>query len=122
MTVSTKVAPPNSVLLIEDSSGGEVPVSMSRSLVAATASCIAIGCRPEDDGETEISLGRSQEMGGGEQLVFEGSLRTPSRRLAVRTVYGATLLDMTVQAAETTVRIWANDPSEPDRIGIGIIG
>lgn len=121
MTISTRLAPPNSVVLVEDSSGGEVPVSMNQSLISSTDSCIAVGCRAEDDGETEIVLGYSGNVDTGEQPVFDGLLRTPSRKLVVRTVLGITLLEMPVSETETKLRIWVNDPTEPNQIAVGVV-
>lgn len=77
MAVSTRVAPPNSLVLIEDSSGSDIPTSMNQSLIAATDSCIAIGCRAEDDGETEIVLEHCSSVDTDDRLEFEGLLRTP---------------------------------------------
>ena len=65
MATSTRVKPPNSLVLVEDSSGGELPTSMNQSLIAATASCVAVGCRSEDDGETEIVLGHCSGVDTG---------------------------------------------------------
>jgi hypothetical protein len=122
MKTSTRLAPPHSLVLIEDSNGGEIPDSMSQSLIATTDSCIAVGCRAEDDGETEIVLGDCKNMNiSSEQPMFDGFLQTPSRKLAVRTVLGATLLEISVLESNTRLMIWANDPTEPDHIAIGIV-
>lgn len=121
MATSTRVNAPSSLVLVEDSSGGDLPTSMNHSLIAATASCVAVGCRAEDDGETEIVLGHCSGVDTGKEPVFEGLLQTPNRRLAIRTVHGVTLLEMPVPATETTVRIWVNDSREPDRIAVGVL-
>lgn len=121
MINSTKLFLPNSVALIEDLSGGEVPVSMSHALIAATESCIAVGGKSESDGETAINLGDVDSVNTGEQPVFEGVLKTPSRKVVVRTVTGDTLLSMPVPSTETNIKIWANDSIEPDCISVGII-
>lgn len=121
MTTAIQAAPPNSVILVEDFGGGEVPKSMSQSLVAATLTCIAVGCRAEDDGETEIIVGLDNELNVQDPVVFEGRLRTPSGRLVIRNVLGATLLEMPVTSSTTELRILANDPHEPDRITVGIV-
>ena len=121
MTSSTKKVVPNSVILIEDQSGGEIPNSMNQSLIAATASCIAVGCRAEDDGETEIILGHCDNVASDKQPMFEGALRTPSQKLVVRTVLGDTLLEMPVATAETKLIIWVNDQTEPDHIVVGVM-
>ena len=121
MTTSTRIAPPNSVVLIEDSHGGAIPTSMNQSLIATTDSCIAVGCRAEDDGETEITLGPCDKVDTGERSVFEGTLRTPNRKVVIRTVHGVKLLEMAVPMTETTLKVWVNDPSEPDHIAVGIV-
>lgn len=121
MAAWLRVVPPNSLILVEDSNGGDIPTSMNRSLVAATNSCIAVGCRTEVDGETEINFEHCSNIDTGDQLEFEGLLQTPSRKIVVRTTHGVTLLEMPVAATETKLRIWANDPNEPDRLTIGIM-
>jgi len=115
-----RIAPPNSLVLIEDRDGGVIPDSMNQSLVAVTDSCIAVGCRAEDDGETEIILGVSASLDIGGYLVFEGCLRTPSKRVVVRNVLGDTLLEAPALATKTQLKIWANDLTEPDRIVVEI--
>jgi len=121
MTKSKRIAPPNSLILVSDFGGGEIPASMNQSLIAATDSCIAVGTRAEDDGESEISLGRADTIDVSYEPVFVGRIKTPSRRVAVRTVLGDVLLEMDSLTTETIVRIWVNDSTEPDQIAIGIV-
>jgi hypothetical protein len=118
---SVKTAPPNSLVLIEDPSGGNVPASMAGSLVASTMSCIAVGCKSEADGETEFRLGAVGEVDPGNRPVFQGALETPTRKVSLRTVLGHTILEMPVAGKQTTVRVWANDPKEPDEIIVGVV-
>jgi hypothetical protein len=103
-----------------DPAGGEIPASMHGSLIAATPSCIAIGTRPEDDGETEIILGGDRH-GESDTLAYKATLKTPSKRIAVRSVLGATLLEKPVASTETGLVVWVNDTKEPNRITIEII-
>lgn len=117
--ISVRIAPPNSVVLVEDLAGGDVPDSISHSLVVSTGSCIAIGCRAEDDGETEIVIDDSDRANPSMELVFEGMLRADSLKLVVRTVLGAVLLQAPVPSGETRVSIRADDTNEPERIVIG---
>jgi hypothetical protein len=93
---------------------------MGRSLIAATSSCIAVGCRSESDGETEFILGTTGDIDPGLHPAFEGMLKTPNRKVAVRSVLGKTILEATVSELQTKIRVWVNDPKEPDRIIIGI--
>lgn len=117
--VLTRVAAPNALLLIEDPAGGEQPLSVPGQLVAATATSVAVGCTAR--GATEIAVG---DLGfaprGPDAPVFDGRLSTPSRRLAVRTVLGATLLEVTVPSVDTGLRVWTNAATEPTAITIAV--
>jgi len=119
MITSATIAPPNSLVLIEDPSGGEVPESMGNSSIASTGSCIAVGSRSESDGKSEIVLGPAAEVDPGQSPALEQDLSTPNRKVVVRTVLGDTILETPVSRQKTRVRVWVNDPKEPDRILIG---
>jgi hypothetical protein len=93
---------------------------VSGSLVACTDSCVAVGCLCDVDGETEFMFGEAREVDPGGHPVFHGKLKTPTRRLALRSVIGQTILEAPVPGPETVVTVWANDPSEPDRVIVGI--
>ena len=97
-----------------------VPASMHGALVSFTESCIAVGTRAEDDGETEIILQNESHISMGDQLAHEGKLKIPSRTIVVRSVFGVVLLEMPVVSFEAYIRIWVNDSREPDRIVIGV--
>jgi hypothetical protein len=120
MVSSAKIAPPHSVVLVTDPGETAIPKSMRGSVIAATDSCIAIGCRAEVDGETEFTLGASRDVDPGDRPAFTGELKTPNRRLTVRTVLGRTILEASVSQAQTPIRIWLNDAEEPDRVVVGI--
>jgi hypothetical protein len=118
--VVARVSAPKALVLVEDSAGGgELPLTIPGQLVAATASSIAVGCAAS--AATELTVG---DLGAAEAKasapVFDGKLATPSRRLAVRTILGATLLEVVVPTTDTRVRIWANTPAEPTALTIGV--
>lgn len=122
MILQTRVAPPNSLLLVMDQTVGKVPDSMNHGLVAATASCVAVGTLSEADGETLILL--SDELPSQLQtqlLVFDGVLATPSKKISVCSVVDDSLLVLDVPESSTRVRIWANHAVEPDEI-IVVVG
>jgi hypothetical protein len=120
MSISAKAAPPNSLILLVDSEGGEIPQSMGRALIASTASCIAVGCRAETDGETEFTMGRASEVGPGSAPAFVGRLSTPSHVVVLRSILGDVILRSDVAGVETLVRVWVNDHAEPDLVIVGI--
>ena len=117
--VLTRVSAPKALVLIEDSGGGELPLTIPGQLVASTANSIAVGCSAS--AATEVALTDIDLVPAGATApVFEGRLETPSRRLAVRTVLGATLLEVIVPSTDTKLRIWANATTEPTELTIGI--
>ena len=98
---------------------GEIPESMHGSLVAATDSCVAIGTLNSSDGQSRITLSDEGPVAKeNETPIFEGVLDTPARKIAVCTVGGQPVLELNVGETRTRVKIWANDPVEPDEIDI----
>lgn len=123
MRKEIRIYPRNSVVLIMDRTVGEVPESMNRGLVAATASCVAIGTRSEQDGETSIWLSDDiAEAVYDEAPVYDGVLDTPGGRLSVRSVLDEVLLECEVSGPRTRIQVWTNDRSEPDEIRIVVTG
>jgi hypothetical protein len=113
---SIVLAPKNSLVLVMDSSVGEVPESMGDAGIAATTSCVAVGTLAEMDGETEIVLADYGDAEGVGSMVFDGLLPTPSLELSVCDVDDVKRLSIGVQQDSVRVRIFTNDANEPDRV------
>lgn len=117
--MSTRIAPPNSLLFVSDSDGGIPPVPVRGAHILATASCISIACYPWIDGETAVTLGPSAKIDPGKPPAFDGQLETPNRMIVISTVEGKSILQEVVPDAATHVRVWVNNPSMPDKVVIG---
>lgn len=117
---SIKLAPPSSLVLVKDFGKVDVPESMSGLSITATSSCIAVGCRSETDGETNFALGFVTEVNPGYAPAFDGKLKTPNQKIVLETVLGQKMLELPVFAREASVKIWVNDPNEPDVVIVGI--
>lgn len=120
MSQSRRIAPPNSLLFIEDISGGEAPYPVRGAQVLATPSCVSIACLAFMDGETEIVLGAAAEVDPGGPQAFDGIIATPSHTLVVTTVENEKILETTVPGFRTRVRVWTNRAREPDRVIVGV--
>lgn len=120
MALTKRMAPPNSVVLVSDVDGGEIPKTMAGSLVSATNTCIAVGCLSEDDGETEFTLAPLAEVDRADKSAYEGTLRTPKRNVVICSVLGEHLLGLPVLQEVTKIKIGANDLKEPDNVMIGV--
>jgi hypothetical protein len=119
--VIVRVEAPQGLLLIEDSGGAELPLSIPGQLVAATATSVAVACATS--AVTEVGVGGNDlPLPGVAAPVYDGRLATPTRKLAVRTVLGATLLEVVVPSTETHIRIWTNAGAEPTQLTIGAAG
>ncbi|HEV7233365.1 MAG TPA: hypothetical protein VGN36_03895 [Sphingorhabdus sp.] len=119
-TQTTKIAPPNSLILISDVDGGDVPKSMDGALVSATKSCVVVGCLCEIDGPTELTLLSLAHANRTDLPVFVGTLETPQRRVIVSTVHGQLLLEQPVSHEVSAIKVWVNDDREPDKIVVGV--
>jgi hypothetical protein len=115
-----KIAPPNSVVLLSDVSGGDIPDSMRGVVVVATPTCIAVGCVSEADEPTEFVLAPLSELERSDEPVHMSRIQTPNRRVVLRTVLGLELLGLPVDTQSTEVKVWVNDPFEPDKVVIGL--
>lgn len=120
MMYSATVAPPYSMVVVEDSAGGELPDFMEGSVVFSSESCIVVCCLMSADGDTTFTLGQADEVDPGTAPLFQGKLETPSRRITIKTVENKTFLEAPVSQISTTVRIWVNRAKEPDRVIVGI--
>jgi hypothetical protein len=116
--VVTRVAAPKGIVLVEDSSGGELPFCADGRVVCTTPTCIAVSCA---ESPTDVTAGDLDLMRPGDAVpVFDGLLATPTLKVALRTVLGATLLEVPVPTAWTRIRIWANTPASPNDLTVGI--
>lgn len=89
-------------------------------MVLSTASCISFRCFPEQDGPTEVVLGKAKDVNPGDQPVFEGELETPTRTVIVSNVERETVLKAEVPEIRTRLRIWMNHPQWPSTVIVGL--
>lgn len=125
-----RIQPSNSMIfltgggaLLEHGGYVDVPVDhidLSKSLVAASRTMLIVCVRPEVDGETELTLGRSEEVDPGWLPGFVGAIATPTRKLIIHDVAGTILAQQSDVSDITRLRIWFSHPRWPERVLIGI--
>jgi hypothetical protein len=118
MKQSTRITPPNSLVLVMDRSVGEIPKTMQGQAISATRTCIAIGTLSAADGETTVELTDETAIVPVGGATFEAVLDTPERKIVICSVLNETLMDCEVNGSRTKVRIWTNHPSEPDTVNV----
>ena len=72
------------------------------------------------DGETLVLLGRATELDPGEPPAFHGMLATPNRAVVVTNVERDAVLETAVPETRTRVRIWVDEPIEPEKVVVGL--
>jgi hypothetical protein len=112
---------PFALVLVQDSRCASVPASMQGQLIALSPCCIAVGSRPEADGQTRLLLGDAHVVDPGDPPLGDCAISTPSRHLTVQTAQGTIIISTPVPETTTVVRIWANHPTEPDELVFGLV-
>jgi hypothetical protein len=115
-----KLSPPNSIIFINDATGGRVPEIGPQGALWWTSSCIAVGTRMELDGPTRITLGRRAVVAPARAPNLEMRLATPSGRVVVALSDTRAVLSEFVRGQTALLSVWINDPREPDEIVIGV--
>jgi hypothetical protein len=120
--METTLSVPNAILFVFDPSNEdvEVPEYQANQLTAANPSSVSIGTRAYVDGDVTVRLGNtpsaSDRRRGG--IVFEHSIETPGRKVAVFTAELQKLLEAKVSGHRTKLVIRVDDPTLPSLICI----
>jgi hypothetical protein len=117
---SVSLAVPNAIFFITGSNTRDTPKIDGGSNIWSTPACIAVGCRPDVDGETKIAIGPAEGITLTSKPAFDGELQTPSQLVSVEIVPGTRVLEQFVPGASTRIRIWVNDLAEPNDVVIGL--
>jgi hypothetical protein len=120
MVQSAKITVLNSLLFVTDSKIRDIPKIDGDLAVWFTASCVAVSCLPDCDGDTEVILGVQQELDINKAPLFDGPLITASRQLIVETVLGRTLLEANVPNPVTRIKIWTNGFRDSDKVVVAV--
>jgi hypothetical protein len=114
--VTVQVTPPNSMVLVISSADPDIPEL--EDAIAATPTCVSVGTLAETDGPTQITLTDEDVPLDGLASMYRGSLDTPLRRVAVQSVEGDQIGEISVPGIASTIEVFGSDPYEPDRLVI----
>lgn len=118
--ITHKFAPFDGMFLVDDSYRGDRPENLPLTRIAATPSCLVIGCLMAQEGYTKITLGPAGEVPHEGMIAFDGYLETPNGMIWITTVDGTAIAKQKVGTLKTRIRVWTNHPTEPDRIIVGL--
>ena len=108
--------PAHSLILIMDSKSKNVPLTLGGGLFGQTDTCIAVGCRSEVDGETNISTGLPECLTGFRSKQF--IISTESNKIITCDIYGAVYLYIECDTARSEIAVYYDDLFEPKNIYI----
>lgn len=114
------VAPEYNSFYIAGRRGVNVPIDFDHGFIASSSECITVPCLYWNEGDTSITLGRTSDLDRVDPPRFEGDLQTPQRRVLLFDANMPEIMSMVVPGAVTRIRIWTNDPREPDEVTIGV--
>ena len=117
---STRIAPPNSLLVLVDGDACDVPNALAHGPVTVGASCVCIKTLCFADGETFVELGDGEFDRDGLTLVHDGPFAAPTGLASVRTVDRQSVLRVTVPRGVRRVRVWVDRIDEPERVCIAV--
>lgn len=117
---SATLAPPNAILFVFDrgNSSVSIPDYIDGQPVSANDSCVTVGTQADVDGEVTVTLESPASLAlvRGLQKVFAGSLRAPTRTVAIVTADARTVLEQSVNSDMVELEVWADDGRNPTRI------
>ena len=119
MSRTIKIAPPNSLLFISGPEGDQPIDFSSMKTIRWNSTCVAVSCLPFVDGETEVTLGVTNEVDPGWSPAFD-ELLTANGSIVIYTSERSTLLKLPVIGDRTRVKVWINHEEEPDRVIVGV--
>lgn len=111
----------NCLIFISDPKSKDTPEIDGIGGLWTTSECVAVGCLPDSDGPTKITLGPVKEVGTHNKLLFDGAVKTPSRKLSVGSVLAETIIETDVPNTVTHLKIWTNGHPASDIVIIGVV-
>lgn len=118
--ITKRIAALNSLLFIRDPTTDDIPEISDIAPFWVTPSCLAVCCRPDCDGDTEVTIGTVEEMALARIPDIQIRLRTPSRKIQIETVGLEPVIEIRVRSSNTQIQIWTNDGIEPDKVIIAV--
>lgn len=120
MRETKRVALEGSMFSVSDPQArAPLPRRSGSSRIAADSNYLVVGTLMSQDGDTEVTLSDSMsEVSARGVPAFDGTIETPSRRLVLQSADLEVFLEMKTTGLRSRVRVWSNDPREPDQIAI----
>ena len=113
-------APSHGIAIVCGLGNFEIPEFPAGQWAASTDECIVVGCRIDIDGPTTFTLGRLDQVATDLPTLFFGRLKAVGGKVQIKDIYMSPILETETEDEDLFVRVWTNDPSEPNQVLIGI--
>ena len=107
----------NALLLVQTEDDPEVPDIDGIANKWQTSSVLALAVLHDAEGEVDLQI-RSDRPYKELFLLFEGTLRSTRKLVQLITVYLDTLANIRILGDHLNVRVWGNDPRQPEVVVI----
>lgn len=120
---TTTYTPSHPIIFLCDfaNQGMEVPTYDPGSVASANSSCVSIRTIADVDGQVTIMLEPRlpNEAKSGVE-VFQGTVETPSKRVAVVTPENKKLLEISLQETRARLRVVVDEEENPSKVWVAV--
>jgi hypothetical protein len=118
------ISVPNGIVFVLDPSnrGIVIPAYVDGELISSNTTCVSVATIPEVDGDLTLRLGEplSPSEKSGCHVVFDGSIETPGKRLAIGTPDIDAVLEIDVPEIQTHIVVQVNNTESPNLVSVSV--
>lgn len=118
----TTAAYPNALMLLITEDDPNVPDIDGIANIWQSESMLALAVQHDVDGDVELRITHEAPSSSKMILLFEGILPTGRRLVEIETVYLDRIAGIRTLTGELPIRIWGDDPRQPEHVVIECLG
>ena len=120
--LKTTASCPNALMLLITEDDPTVPEIDGIANIWQSESMLALAVQHDVDGDVELQITNETPSASNMTLLFDGILPTGRRLVEVQTVYLDRITGIRTLTEELPVRIWGDDPRQPEHVVIECLG
>ena len=120
--LKTTASYPNALMLLITEDDPTVPEIDGIANIWQSESMLALAVQHDVDGDVELQITNETPSASNMTLLFDGILPTGRRLVEVQTVYLDRITGIRTLTEELPVRIWGDDPRQPEHVVIECLG
>lgn len=120
--LKTTASYPNALMLLVTEDNPTVPEIDGAANIWQSESMLALAVQHDAEGDVELQITNETPSASNMALLFDGILPTGRRLVEVQTVYLDCVTGIRTLTEEPPLRIWGDDPRQPERVVIECLG